>query len=546
MPDYYVGYWDEGRLRGTQNVAPAPSPVNVNTRYSGTVGGNRVDIYGPGAAMTQDQATQHLLGQEGTRLQMRTGSMPVAQWQALNPNATPAELSAYRRLNAEYTASTSMGSVGQSLGNAADFELDHIGNILEGLADEPGRLVFGFDPIGTEIGNAVTGRNYDPLVNQMGGATSQQIRDYEARNGFNSAGAAQNLHDAAAGTAAVITAGTLANGGLSGGGGGAGSGGGFGGGYGGGGGISPAQTLGLPAAEAGGAAAGAAGAALPEVVVTGYTPWLTAGELGAIGGGVAAGGAVAAGSGGPAPTNYGEYGGWQTNADPAGSVGGGIGSGGNAGDLVLQGGAGTIGGGNMGWMDWVGPLISAGSSIYGSRQAGNAIEAGSREAIAENRRQFDLVRADTAGQRALGDAAIKTIGGLYGYDDGTPDMSRFFTSPDYQFNLAEDQKAIDRSLAARGGALSGAGVREGVRYASGLASREYSAYVDRLLQQAGVGATGIGASAAAGANAAGNIGQYATNAGNNRASIYMDNAANVNNAAQAGMSNYTLRRYLDG
>lgn len=129
---------------------------------------------------------------------------------------------------------------------------------------------------------------------------------------------------------------------------------------------------------------------------------------------------------------------------------------------------------------------------------------------------------------------------------GKPDMSVFFESPDYQFNLAEGQKAMDRSLAARGRALSGAGVREGVRYASGMASREYGAFVDRLLQQAGLGSTGIGASASAGANTANMVGNAAMNAANARGSAYLQGASAINNGIQGGISNFLLSRYLGG
>lgn len=200
----------------------------------------------------------------------------------------------------------------------------------------------------------------------------------------------------------------------------------------------------------------------------------------------------------------------------------------------------------MSWMDWVGPLISAGSSIIGGRQANNATEAATRLAIDEQRRQFDLVRGDTAPQRALGAAAVGRLGALSGYGtpDGKPDFSAFYEDPGRAFAIAEGQNAINRSAAARGGLLSGGAVKEGIRYATGMADQQYSAFYDRLLQQAGLGNTGIGASAAAGANAANNIGAAAINAGNARASTYMNTAANVNNSVQAGMENYLLRRYL--
>jgi len=125
-----------------------------------------------------------------------------------------------------------------------------------------------------------------------------------------------------------------------------------------------------------------------------------------------------------------------------------------------------------------------------------------------------------------------------------PDTSVFFESPDYQFNLAEGQKAIDRSLAARGRTLSGAGVREGVRYASGMASNEFGNFYNRLANIAGLGQTATGSTAAAGANAANNISQNHLFAGQSRASGYMNAAQGINNAAQGTIQNVLLARYL--
>ncbi len=125
-----------------------------------------------------------------------------------------------------------------------------------------------------------------------------------------------------------------------------------------------------------------------------------------------------------------------------------------------------------------------------------------------------------------------------------PDMSGFFTSPDYQFNLDQGQQAIDRSLAARGRSLSGAGVKEGQRYASGLASGEFGNYVNRLFTAAGLGNAATTSTAAAGQNMANNNSAAILSNANNRASLYMQNGANINNAAQSGVSNYMLQQYL--
>jgi hypothetical protein len=150
----------------------------------------------------------------------------------------------------------------------------------------------------------------------------------------------------------------------------------------------------------------------------------------------------------------------------------------------------------------------------------------------------DLMARNLADYRAQNPQAPTGAG------SGTPNMGAFFTSPDYQFNLGEGQKAIDRSLASRGRALSGAGVKEGERFASGLASREYGSFVDRLLAAAGLGTTGTSISANAGMNSAGQIGAAQINAGNARASAYMAGAEGVNNAVQGGISNYLLNQYL--
>jgi hypothetical protein len=125
-----------------------------------------------------------------------------------------------------------------------------------------------------------------------------------------------------------------------------------------------------------------------------------------------------------------------------------------------------------------------------------------------------------------------------------PDTSVFFESPDYQFNLGEGQKAIDRSLVARGRGLSGAGVKEGVRYASGMASNEFGNFYNRLANLAGLGQTATNSTALAGMNAANNNSAALQNLGNTRASIYGQTGQGINNAVQGGISNYMLSQYL--
>lgn len=174
-----------------------------------------------------------------------------------------------------------------------------------------------------------------------------------------------------------------------------------------------------------------------------------------------------------------------------------------------------------------------------SKSAG-ATKAATNATIDAQERQFQQTRADTAHLRDLSQQSVGTLGRLQ-----SGDLSAFYASPDYRFNLAEGQGAIDRSAAARGGLLSGAAVKAGQQYASGLASREYGSFVDRLMQSAGLGNTGIGASAAAGANAANNISNAYMTGGLARGNAYAMAGQGINNAVQGGVSNLLLMRYLN-
>jgi hypothetical protein len=144
-------------------------------------------------------------------------------------------------------------------------------------------------------------------------------------------------------------------------------------------------------------------------------------------------------------------------------------------------------------------------------------------------------------------------------------MADYEADPGYQFRISEGQKAIDRSAAARGGALSGGTIRAGERYASDLASQEYgNAYnrfnndqankYNRLAALSGVGQTAGGALTAAGqsfannsgnilTNAAANVGDLQTQAANARASGYVSSGNTWGNAV-SGIGNNILQTFL--
>lgn len=156
-----------------------------------------------------------------------------------------------------------------------------------------------------------------------------------------------------------------------------------------------------------------------------------------------------------------------------------------------------------------------------------------------------------------------------GYGDLMKDFSKedFETDPGYQFRLDEGIKAIERSAAAKGGALSGGAVKSALQYNQGFASNEYSNAFNRYnTQQANkynrlAGLSGVGQSAAqqtaatgqAYANNAGNIltgsaqaqGDYATQGANARASGYMGGANAWGNAIGGITNNIQNALLLD-
>jgi hypothetical protein len=123
--------------------------------------------------------------------------------------------------------------------------------------------------------------------------------------------------------------------------------------------------------------------------------------------------------------------------------------------------------------------------------------------------------------------------GKYARDFG---MQDFEQDPGYAFRLAEGQKAIERSAAARGGLQSGAALKAAARYGQEMGSQEYTNAFNRyqtnrtnqLNPLFGLMNTGIGAANTL-TNAAGQQGQ------NQASNIY--NVGNAMASGQIGSAN---------
>lgn len=197
-----------------------------------------------------------------------------------------------------------------------------------------------------------------------------------------------------------------------------------------------------------------------------------------------------------------------------------------------------------------GSIIGAGASIISGNNAAHAQEKTADQQIAESRRQYDQDRADLAPWRTTGGAAITKLGSLYGLDGSTPNNSGtgadayggFFASPDYQFRLDQGKQAIERSAASRGILGSGATLKAENNYAQDTASAEYGNWYNRLAGLAGMGQSATNTTVAAGGQNTSNVINAMGNAGNARASSYLNAGSAINSGINNVLSAYLFNK----
>jgi hypothetical protein len=136
--------------------------------------------------------------------------------------------------------------------------------------------------------------------------------------------------------------------------------------------------------------------------------------------------------------------------------------------------------------------------------------------------------------------ARPSTGGTPAIAAGAPDMSGFFTSPDYNFRRDEGTRGLERTAAASGGAFSGNALRALAEFNSNLASNEFGNYFNRLTTMAGLGSAATNQTAAYGAEHAANAGRNALAAGEARASGITGSANAWGNTLQdlGGLAGY--------
>ena len=187
-------------------------------------------------------------------------------------------------------------------------------------------------------------------------------------------------------------------------------------------------------------------------------------------------------------------------------------------------------------MPWMLPAAIIGSSLLGSSAASSAADtqaAAADRAAQLQKEQFDRQVELQAPWRQAGERAL---GKLETAAEYTPfGMAQFQQDPGYAFRLAEGQKALERTAAARGGLISGGALKAASRYGQEMGSQEYTnafnryqterqARLNPLQSLAGLGQTAVNQLGAAGQAYASGAGEAGGQAAQARASGYMGGA----------------------
>jgi hypothetical protein len=192
-------------------------------------------------------------------------------------------------------------------------------------------------------------------------------------------------------------------------------------------------------------------------------------------------------------------------------------------------------------MSW--GLVAAGAgTVIGGVMQSNAIgdaadgqAAAARYATDEQRRQFDLTRADWQPYREGGYAALSDLVNLRNFDP-TPSAEAVMAEPGYQFGLRQGRDALEGSAAAGGGLYSGQAAKELMQYGNDYGTTKFNDAFNRAETSFGnrwgrlAGLAGVGQSATQQTTDAG--ARYAANVGN----IAMGNA-NAQGAAGIAQAN---------
>jgi hypothetical protein len=143
-------------------------------------------------------------------------------------------------------------------------------------------------------------------------------------------------------------------------------------------------------------------------------------------------------------------------------------------------------------------VASSVNSSNAAKDAAGKSKSATAQTIAEQRRQYDLTRADQEPWRKFGQNALANL------SDPT---KNFQQSPDYQFRLSRGLEGVTQNKAVAGLLKSGSALKGLNDYAGASASAEYGDWYNRQLAGAGLGQTANAANQQAGQAYANAVGQ---------------------------------------
>ena len=178
----------------------------------------------------------------------------------------------------------------------------------------------------------------------------------------------------------------------------------------------------------------------------------------------------------------------------------------------------------------IGTLATIGGSNYAAKKQSKA----QQEANALNREMFEYQKGIQAPYVQAGQQALADIQALMANPASIQD------DPMYQWRMGQGQQALERNMAARGGMLGGAALKQLQRYGQGFASQEFQNQFNRLATLAGLGQGGANAMTAVAGQFGANAMEGATALGNIDASRALGITGSLNNALNTYL-NYDLQ-----
>lgn len=209
-------------------------------------------------------------------------------------------------------------------------------------------------------------------------------------------------------------------------------------------------------------------------------------------------------------------------------------------------------------LSWIGPAVSVATSLFGASQQRKAAQTQADAATSAAQLQYQQYLDSVERQKPFYEAGVNALPELVAASRYKPfGMDQFQQDPGYAFRLAEGQKALERSAAARGGLISGGALKAATRYGQDMGSQEYTNAFNRyqaeraatlkpLQSLAGMSQTSAETTGNLGANAVNQMGQDYMGAANARASGYIGTANTLTKGINNLVGSFTGKGFGGG